>query len=106
MKRNFFRKLSGREELDRIKSERYDPYFYESNSINIILLAIFLGLWSLVSVSIAFQDYNISSMVTKWQSSGISSLPPSSFDPESLIDFSERENFECLEIIDLINERK
>ena len=106
MKRNFFRKLSGREELDRIKSERYDPYFYESNSFNFILLAIFLGLWSLVSISIAFQDYNISSMIAKWQSNGISSLPPSTFDPEALIDFSARENFECLDIVDLVNEQK
>lgn len=99
-----FRKISGREELDRIKSKRYDPYSYESNSSNILWLSIFLFLWSICSLILSFQDLNLRSMFINWESEGINSLPPSTFDPDGLIEFSKKEGINCVDIRSIVNE--
>jgi len=104
LKRNLFRKISGREELDRIKSKRYDPYSYESNSSNILWLSIFLFLWSICSLILSFQDLNLRSMFINWESEGINSLPPSTFDPDGLIEFSKKEGINCVDIRSIVNE--
>ena len=101
---NIFRKISGREELDRAKAKRYDPYYYESNASTLKLLIIVLSLWSIISICLAIQDYRISYMLNEWNKQGITTLPPSSFDPKGLIDFAKNENLECVNINDLLSE--
>lgn len=101
---NIFRKISGREELDRAKAKRYDPYSYESNASTLKLLIIILSVWSIISICLAIQDYRISSMLNEWNKQGITTLPPSSFDPQALIDFAKNENLDCVNINSLLFE--
>jgi hypothetical protein len=101
---NILKKISGREELDRAKARRYDPYSYESNGSTLKLLIVILSVWSIISICLAIQDYRISAMLNEWNKQGITTLPPSSFDPQGLIDFAKNENFECANINDLLSE--
>ena len=91
----FFGRLTGRNEMDKAKIKRYDPYKYESNSTQLKWLVIVLLAWSVIAVALAFQDRATASLLVELQDQGIVSAPPAFLSPSSMIDFAEREGLTC-----------
>jgi len=91
----FFGRLTGRNEMDKAKIKRYDPYKYESNSTQLKWVVIVLLAWSVIAVALAFQDRATANLLVELQDQGIVSAPPAFLSPSSMIDFAEREGLTC-----------
>ena len=51
-----WRKISGREDLERAMDERYEPYGYESNANLVRWITAGMALWIVVLLGLAFSD--------------------------------------------------
>ncbi|MBT7003186.1 MAG: hypothetical protein HOA06_00500, partial [Chloroflexi bacterium] len=49
-------RITGRNEMDRAKAKRYEPYSYESNSTQIKWVVLALTVWVVVALVLAWQD--------------------------------------------------
>jgi len=92
-------RLSGRSELDKARTARYEPYSYESNSTQLKWVIFALVAWVVVSLFLAVQDRATSNYLTELRDQGIQSIPPSQqsslIDFEPIIEFAEKEGFAC-----------
>jgi len=92
-------RLSGRSELDKARTARYEPYSYESNSTQLKWVIFALVAWVVVSLFLAIQDRATSNYLTELRDQGIQSIPPSQqsslIDFEPIIEFAEKEGFAC-----------
>ena len=92
-------RLSGRSELDKARVARYEPYTYESNGTQLKWAVIALVAWVAVSLLLAVQDRATSNYLTELRDQGIQSIPPSQqaslIDFNAIVEFAEKEGFEC-----------
>jgi hypothetical protein len=92
-------RISGRSELDKARTARYEPYTYESNGSQLKWVVLALAAWIVVSLILAMQDRATSSYLTELRDQGIQSIPPSQqaslIDFQQIIDFAEKEGFAC-----------
>ena len=92
-------RLSGRSELDKARTARYEPYSYESNSTQLKWVIFALVALVVVSLFLAVQDRATSNYLTELRDQGIQSIPPSQqsslIDFEPIIEFAEKEGFAC-----------
>ena len=92
-------RISGRSELDKARTARYEPYSYESNSRQLKWLIIALAAWIAISLFLALQDRATSNYLVELRDRGIQSIPPSQqsslIDFQQIIDFAEKEGFDC-----------
>lgn len=92
-------RLSGRSELDKARTARYEPYSYESNSTQLKWVIFALVAWVAVSLFLAIQHRATSNYLTELRDQGIQSIPPpqqsSLIDFEPIIEFAEKEGLEC-----------
>ena len=92
-------RISGRSELDKARTARYEPYTYESNGPQLKWVVLALAAWIVVSLILAMHDRATSSYLTELRDQGIQSIPPSLqsslIDFQQIIDFAEKEGFAC-----------
>jgi len=92
-------RISGRSELDKARTARYEPYTYESNGPQLKWVVLALAAWIVVSLILAMQDRATSSYLTELRDQGIQSIPPSQqaslIDFQQIKDFAEKEGFAC-----------
>jgi hypothetical protein len=92
-------RISGRSELDKARTARYEPYTYESNGSQLKWVVLALAAWIVVSLILAMHDRATSSYLTELRDQGIQSIPPSLqsslIDFQQIIDFAEKEGFAC-----------
>lgn len=92
-------RLSGRSELDKARTARYEPYSYESNSTQLKWVIFALVAWVVVSLFLAIQHRATSNYLTELRDQGIQSIPPSQqsslIDFEPIIEFAEKEGLAC-----------
>ena len=92
-------RISGRSELDKARTARYEPYTYESNGSQPKWVVLALAAWIVVSLILAMHDRATSSYLTELRDQGIQSIPPSLqsslIDFQQIIDFAEKEGFAC-----------
>lgn len=88
-------RITGRQELERAKIKRYDPYSYESNSTQLKWLLVALALWIVVATALAWQDNTTASMLGDLRDQGVASVPPIQFSVEAIIAFADKEGIAC-----------
>lgn len=92
-------RISGRSELDKARTARYEPYTYESNGTQLKWVVLALVVWIVVSLFLAMQDRATSNYLSELRDQGIQSIPPSQqsslIDFEQIIEFAEKEGFAC-----------
>jgi hypothetical protein len=91
----FFGRLTGRSEMDKAKIKRYDPYKFESNSTQLKWVVVLLIAWTVVAITLAFQDRSTASLLVDIQGQGITTSPPAILAPQAMIDFATREGLVC-----------
>ena len=64
-------RLSGRSELDKARTARYEPYSYESNSTQLKWVIFALVAWVAVSLFLAIQHRATSNYLTELRDQGI-----------------------------------
>jgi len=90
-------RISGRAELERAKAKRYDPYSYESNRTQLMWLVVALAAWTVIAVSLAFQDWSTAVLLTDLRDQGLVSVPPSQspVSAQEILAFAGREKIAC-----------
>ena len=90
-----WRKISGREDLERAMDQRYEPYGYESNANLVRWITAGMALWIVVLLGLAFSDRATASMLSRWEAEGFTATPPEGPYPEDLFAFAEADGFAC-----------
>ena len=88
-------RISGRQELERAKLKRYDPYSYESNSRQLKWLLVALMVWTVIALALAWQDRSTAAVLVDLRDRGLASVPPAQFTVGGILDFAMREGFAC-----------
>ncbi len=89
-------RISGRQELERAKIKRYDPYSYESNNVQLKWLLVALVAWTVIAVTLAWQERSTANMLTEMRDQGFGTVPPSLFSAQAFLDFAIREGINCV----------
>ena len=76
-------RISGRQELERAKIKRYDPYSYESNNVQLKWLLVALVAWTVIAVTLAWQERSTANMLTEMRDQGFGTVPPSLFSAQA-----------------------
>ena len=91
--------ITGRNEMDRAKAKRYEPYSYESNSTQIKWVVVALTAWVIVALVLAWQDRATASYLIDLQNQGMASVPPTQQstlrDVNKILEFAAREGVDC-----------
>ena len=98
-----WRKVSGREDLDRAMDERYEPYGYESNANLVRWIAAGMAVWVLLLLGLALSDRATSSMLARWEAEGFTDAPSESLHPEDLFAFAQAQGLACTAPEDVVN---
>jgi len=92
-------RITGRNEMDRAKAKRYEPYSYESNSTQIKWVVVALTAWVIVALVLAWQDRATASYLIDLQNQGMASVPPTQQstlrDVNKILEFAAREGVDC-----------
>ncbi|MBT3864213.1 MAG: DUF4328 domain-containing protein [Chloroflexi bacterium] len=92
-------RITGRNEMDRAKAKRYEPYSYESNSTQIRWVVVALTAWVVVALVLAWQDRATASYLGDLQNQGIASVPPTQQstlrDVDKILEFAAIEGVDC-----------
>lgn len=92
-------RITGRNEMDRAKAKRYEPYSYESNSTQIKWVIVSLTAWVIVALILAWQDRATSSYLGDLQNQGMVSVPPTQQstlrDVNKILEFAAIEGVAC-----------
>jgi hypothetical protein len=88
-------RISGRQELERAKLKRYDPYSYESNSTQLKWLLVALAAWSVIALALAWQHRATASLLEDFSDQGLVSVPPARFSADEILKFAVKENISC-----------
>jgi len=97
-----WRKVSGREDLERAIDERYEPYGYESNAKHVLWITVGMVLWILLLVGLVFSDRATASMLSRWEADGFTAVPPESLHPDDLFPFAEEQGLACTSSEDVV----
>lgn len=97
-----WRKISGRDELERALKERYEPYGYESNANLVRWLTGGLLVWILVMVGLILHGQATASMLSDWQDKGFTKAAPESPIPVEIFTFAEEQGLECSTVEDIL----
>ena len=92
---SFFGRISGRSELERAKMKRFDPYSYESNSTQLNWLVLALAVWTVISLTLAWQDRSTAALLVDLRGQGLASVPPTGFSVEGILNFADGEGIAC-----------
>ena len=90
-----WRKVSGRDDLERAMRARFDPYSYESNWNTLRWLIALLALWIVLSLALAFNDNNTASYLEELSTMGLEVTPPGDIYPATVAAYSELEGLNC-----------
>lgn len=92
---NFMGRLTGRAELDRAKSRRYDPYSYESNNSQLKWAIAALVAWIIVALTLAWQDRSTVEYLSELRDQGVVTVPPTQQSTrhyvQEIAEFAQRE---------------
>ena len=90
-----WRRVSGREDLDRAMRARFDPYSYESNWKTLRWLLAFLGVWLALSIALAINDNQTASYLEELSDMGMTTIPPGDIFPATVVEYSKLEGIQC-----------
>jgi hypothetical protein len=93
--RGAMRRVSGRDDLDQAMRARFDPYSYESNWKTLRWLIAFLGVWTVLSLALAFNDNQTASYLEELSDTGLTTPPPGDIFPATVIAYSKFEGIRC-----------
>ncbi len=88
-------RFSGREELERAKAQRYEPYGYESNSVHLKILVVLMALWVLMCLALVISTQSTSSLLERWQTQGFTQAPPGTMELENMVEFALMHSVDC-----------
>ncbi len=88
-------RISGRSELEQAKIKRYDPYSYESNGKQLKWLIVALLVWTVIAVFLAWQDKSTAAMLVDLRDRGFTSVPPTQFSGQGILEFAALEGIAC-----------
>ena len=97
-----WRKVSGRDDLERAMKARFDPYSYESNWNTLRVLIALLGVWIILSIALAFNDNSTANYLKELSGMGLTVTPPGDIYPTAIVEYSELEGFNCTSEEDVI----
>jgi len=97
-----WRKVSGREDLERAMDQRYEPYGYESNAKLVRWITLGMALWIILLVGLALSDRSTASMFSRWEAEGFTTPPPESLHPDDLFPFAEAHGLACTSGEDIV----
>jgi len=93
-------RITGRNEMDRAKAKRYEPYSYESNSTQIKWVVVALTAWVIVALMLAWQDRATAIYLADLQNQGMASVPPTQQstlrDVNKILEFAALEGVACI----------
>ena len=93
-------RITGRNEMDRAKAKRYEPYSYESNSTQIKWVIVALTAWVIVALMLAWQDRVTAIYLADLQNQGMASVPPTQQstlrDVNKILEFAALEGVACI----------
>jgi hypothetical protein len=98
---SLIRRISGRNEMDRAKVKRYEPYTFESNATQLRWTVLLLVLWVAFSLWLAFADRATANTLTDLKQQGYISAPPTTLSPQTMRDFGDREGLTCVDEADV-----
>lgn len=90
-----WRKVSGRDDLERAMRARFDPYSYESNRRTLKWLIALLALWIVLSLGLALNDNYTASYLEELSEMGLTVTPPGDIYPATVVQYSEIEGLNC-----------
>ncbi|MFL2665202.1 MAG: DUF4328 domain-containing protein [Dehalococcoidia bacterium] len=94
-KHSLYDRLTGKSELEKIREKKIEPYSFESNNFQVLILVINLVLFTILSFLLLIQDNRIIVHLQELQSEGIETSPPSRFFIDDLLFFAEKEEIQC-----------
>lgn len=97
-----WRKISGREDLERAMDKRYEPYGYESNANLARWVTAGMVLWILLLVGLVLSDRATASMLSRWEGEGFTTAPPESLYLDDLFAYAEANGFACTSGEDIV----
>jgi len=90
-----WRKISGREDLERAIDQRYEPYEYESNANLVRWITGGMVLWILLMGALVVTDRSVASTLERYETQGFTAVPPGSPEPEELFAYSREQGLAC-----------
>ena len=90
-----WRRVSGRDDLERAMKARFDPYSYESNWKTLRWLIGLLALWIVLSLGLALNDNHTASYLEELSGTGLTVTPPGDIYPATVVEYSEIEVLNC-----------
>ena len=100
-------RITGRSEMDKAKTKRYEPSTYESNSPQIKWLMVALIAWVIVALVLAWQDRSTANYLTDLRDQGLVSVPPTQQstqrDIDEILSFASAEGIACITETDIIS---
>ena len=90
-----WRKVSGRDDLERAMRARFDPYSYESNWRTLRWLIGLLALWIVLSLGLALNDNHTASYLDELSGMGLTVTPPGDIYPATVVEYSDLEGLNC-----------
>lgn len=90
-----WRRVSGRDDLERAMKARFDPYSYESNWKTLRWLIGLLAVWIVLSLGLALNDNHTASYLEELSGMGLTVTPPGDIYPATVAEYSEIEGLNC-----------
>ena len=84
-----WRKVSGRDDLERAMKARFDPYTYETNWKTLRWLIALMALWIVLSLGLALNDNYTASYLEELSAMGLEVTPPGDIYPATVVQYSE-----------------
>lgn len=98
-----------RERSAELHARSEEPYSYESNHRDLLIIEVILGLWIVLVLAVIYSDVGQSQLLNRWAVKGYTSVPPamgSSFtqqDAQHLVDFAQVNGVNCNSVQELVN---